>query len=166
VRSLDDVLGQLGGGIVQPGQVRALAMTVFGDILDEHQARFRRAVWRNLPFGFAHLALDKHVEGAFPALAISQSQSQFVDDRTLVLGKALAQSVPVEVVLDQLREGMVAFVNLQLCIQHSDGRRHIDNDFPKPRLACTQGIFSIACPQQGAQRRQGRFPKNRSTQNQ
>ncbi|MNQ79580.1 hypothetical protein D3C85_945280 [compost metagenome] len=36
-----DFLGQLSGGVVQPRQVRALAVAVLGDILDKHQAEFR-----------------------------------------------------------------------------------------------------------------------------
>ncbi|MNL06838.1 hypothetical protein D3C87_1274870 [compost metagenome] len=146
-----DFLGQLGGGVVQPGQVRAFAVPVFGDILDEHQAQFRCAVGRNLPLGVAHFALDPHGQGAFPALAIGQAQAQFVDDRLLVFGKALAQGVRVAIVLDHLREGMVAFVNFQLGVQHGDGRRHVDKDFPEPRLAVTQGVFGFPHAQQGAQ---------------
>ncbi|MND74885.1 hypothetical protein D3C80_664890 [compost metagenome] len=39
-----DFLGQLGGGVVQSGQVRAFAAPVFGDVFDEHQAQFRGSI--------------------------------------------------------------------------------------------------------------------------
>ncbi|MNP20323.1 hypothetical protein D3C76_1128900 [compost metagenome] len=49
---------------------------------------------------------------------------------------------------------MVAFVDLELGIQHGDGGRNIDENLAKARLAFTQGILGFAHPQQGAQGRQ------------
>ncbi|MNG05243.1 hypothetical protein D3C84_884230 [compost metagenome] len=121
-RAFGDLIGQLGRGVVQARQVRAFTVTVFSDILDEHQAQFRGAVRRNLPLGFANFTLHAHAQGAFPAFAIRQAQAQFLDDRALIVGETLAQGIRLEVVLNQLGERMVAFVDLELRIQHGDGR--------------------------------------------
>ncbi|MNH48217.1 hypothetical protein D3C79_1118810 [compost metagenome] len=46
--------------------------------------------------------------------------TQISDGGLLVIGEAFLQRIGVAIVLDQLLEGMVAFMHLQRCINHGD----------------------------------------------
>ncbi len=144
-------MGQLAGGVVQPGQVRAFTVTVLGDVLDEHQAQARGLIRRKLPLGLAYMAMHLHAQGALPALAGHQVLAQAGQRRFLPVGKAFVQLLRVAIVLNQVAEGLVAFMHLQLGVHHGNRRRHAGEDFAKACLALAQCALGVAHAQQGAQ---------------
>ncbi len=164
VHALGDFLGQLRGGVIQSRQMRALAVAVFGDVLDEHQAQLWGAIRRNLPLRLANLALHAHVQRAFPAFAVDQTQTQFIEDRALIFGEAFTQRLLIAVIDDQLGECVIALMHFQIGIEHGDRRRDVGEDLAETRLAFAQGIFRVAHPQQGTQRRQEHIGVDRVNQ--
>ena len=69
----------------------AFTQTLFGYVLDEHQAQALCAVRGNLPLGLAGLAVDLHLQRRMPALAGPQMRAQLGENRFLAGGDTLRQ---------------------------------------------------------------------------
>jgi len=149
-----DLMGELAGGRRDFLSLGALAVTLFGYVFDEHQANALGAVGGDLPFGFARLAVDLHLQWRVPAFARLQVRTQFGEHCLLAGSEACRQGGGWADRADQQFECVIAFVQLQFGVEHRDGGGDMEEDFPEARFAVTQCALGVAHPQQGAQCRQ------------
>ncbi len=89
-----------------------------------------------------------------PASATREACPQRQQLGFLPLGKACRKRRGFRLSAQQQGQRTVAFVDLQLRVDHRDGRRYLGKDFTKACLAFTQGMLGVPHSQQSAQRSQ------------